>query len=102
MDVKKVSDSVQLSEQLKQLSGQKPEGKEAKQAVTADRAAGGDTVAISAQAQEKAQIARYVRIVKEMADIRLDKVEEAKRKLAASEYDRPEVAERIADSMLEQ
>ena len=102
MDVKKVSDSVQLTEQLKQVSGQKPEGKEPKEAAKADTAAEGDTLAISAQAQEKAQIARYVRIVKDMADIRPDKVAEAKRKLAAGEYDRPDVAEQTADSMLEQ
>jgi anti-sigma28 factor (negative regulator of flagellin synthesis) len=102
MDVKKVSDSVQLSENLKQVSGQKHEGKELKKAARADTAAGGDTVAISAQAQEKAKIARYVQVVKEMADIRPDKVDEAKRKLAAGEYDRPDVAERIAESMLEQ
>jgi len=102
MDVKKVSDSVQLTEQLKQVSGQKPEGKEPKKAAKADVAAGGDTLAISAQAQEKATIARYIRIVKEMPDVRPDKVADAKRKLAAGEYDRPEVADRIAENMIEQ
>lgn len=100
MDVKKIGDSVQLSEQLKQVMGQKSGGTKPKTARGADTAAGGDTLAISAQAREKAKIASYVQMVREMPDIRPDKVAEAKRKLAAGEYNRPEVADKIAGSML--
>ena len=96
MDVKKVGDSVQLSEHLKQVTGQKPQAPTSRKAAGADTAAGGDTLAISAEAQEKAKIANYVRMVREMPDIRPDKVAEAKRKLAAGEYDLPGVAEKIA------
>ena len=102
MDVKKVSDSVELTEQLKPVRGQKPKDKAPPKAAPADKAAKGDTLAISDEAQEKAKIARYVQIVTKMPDVREDKVAEAKRKLAAGEYGRPEVADRIADAMLEE
>jgi negative regulator of flagellin synthesis FlgM len=100
MDVDKVNDSVQLTDQLKAVSQQKPKGKPPAKAAKADAAAGGDSLAISDEAKEKAQIARYIRIVKEMPDIRADKVAEAKRKLAAGDYDRPDVADEIARRML--
>ncbi len=102
MDVKKVNDSVQLSEHLKPLSEQKPKGKGPEKAARADKTAGDDSLAISEEAQEKAKIARYVRIVKKMPDVREDKVAEAKRKLASGEYNRPDVAEKIAGEMLEE
>ena len=102
MDVEKVSDSVQLTEHLKAVKGQKPKGKASPNAAKADTAAGGDSLAISDEAQEKATIARYVRIVNEMPDVRPDKVAEAKRKLAAGEYDHPDVADEIARRMLEE
>jgi anti-sigma28 factor (negative regulator of flagellin synthesis) len=102
MDVKKVSDSVELTGQLSSVRGQTPKDKAPPKAALADKAAKGDTLAISDEAQEKAKIARYVRIVTQLPDVREDKVAEAKRKLAAGEYNRPEVADRIADAMLEE
>jgi anti-sigma28 factor (negative regulator of flagellin synthesis) len=106
MDVEKVSDSVHLTEalteHLKAVKGQKPKGKASPNAAKADTAAGSDSLAISGEAKEKAKIARYVRIVKEAPDVRPDKVAEAKRKLAAGEYDRSEVAEEIARRMLQE
>jgi hypothetical protein len=102
LDEKKENDSVQLTDQLTQVSGQKPKGKAPGKAVEADTTAQGDSLAISAEAKEKANIARYVRIVKEMPDIREDKVADARRKLAAGVYTRPEMADSIADRMLEQ
>jgi len=102
MDVEKVSDSVQLTEHLKSVKGQKPKGKASPNAAKADTAAGSDSLAISGEAQEKAKIARYVRIVNEMPDARPDKVAEAKRKLAAGEYDGSEVADEIARRMLDE
>jgi len=100
MDVKKVSDSVQLGEQLKPLDGEKTKGKSPEKAADADKAAKGDTLSISGEAQEKAKIARYVKIVKEMPGTREDKIAEAKRKLSSGEYGRPEVADKIAEQML--
>ena len=100
MDVKKVNDSVQLTGQLKPVSGHKPGAKGVEKVVEADRAAKGDALDISAEAQEKAKIARYVRIVKQMPEIRDDKVAEAKKKLASGQYKRPDAAKKIADRML--
>jgi len=102
MDVEKVSDSVQLTEHLKAVKGQKPKGEAPPKAAKADEAARGDSLAISDEAQDKAKIARYVRMVKEMSDARPEKVAEAQRKLAAGEYDHPEVADEIARRMLEE
>ena len=102
MDVKKISDSVQLTDQLKQVSGQKPKGGEPGKAVDADNAAPSDSLAISAEAKEKAKIAQYIRIVKEMPDIRQDRVADARRKLAAGVYTRPEMADKIAEKMIEE
>lgn len=100
MDVKNINDSVQLTGQLKPVSGKKASVKGAEKVVKADRAAKADALDISAEAQEKAQIARYVRIVKQMPSIRDDKVAEAKRKLASGQYKRPDAAKKIADKML--
>ena len=100
MDVKKVNDSIQLNEQLKPVSGKKSQAKVSGKAAQADKAADGDSLAISDEAQEKSKIAHYVRIVKGLPEIRDDKVAEAKRKLASGEYDRPDLPGKIADKML--
>lgn len=102
MDIKKISDSVQLTDQLKQVSGQKPKGGEPGKAAQADGAVTADSLTISAEAKEKATIARYVRIVKQTPDIREDRVAEAQRRLAAGIYSRPEIADKIAERMLEE
>jgi negative regulator of flagellin synthesis FlgM len=102
MDVKKVNDSVQLTDQLTQVGGQKPKGKTPGRTAEADTAAQGDTLAISDEAKEKANIARYIRIVKEMPDIREDRVADARRKLAAGVYASPEMADKIAERMIEE
>jgi anti-sigma28 factor (negative regulator of flagellin synthesis) len=94
-------DSVQLSEQLRALEGEKTKGKAPEKAAEAGTAASGDTLSISGEAREKAKIAQYVKIVKEMPGIRDDKVAEAKQKLASGEYSQPEMAEKIAERLLE-
>ena len=100
MDVKKVNDPVLLNEQLKAVDGKKAQAKVSGKAVQTDKAAAGDSLAISDEAQEKSKIAHYVRIVKDLPQVREDKVTEAKRKLASGEYDRPDLPGKIADKML--
>jgi len=102
MDIKKVSDSIQLTEHLKQVSQKKPGSGSPQKTADADKADFGDALAISEKAQEKAKIARYISKVKEMPDIRQDKIDEAKRKVASGEYNRPDVAKKIAEKMLEE
>jgi len=103
MDVKKVNGSVQLTEHVKPVSEKKPGAKGSGKVAKADKAAGtGDTLAISDEAQERAKIARHISIVKKMPDIRQDKVAEAKRKIASGEYNRPDMAKKIAERMLEE
>jgi anti-sigma28 factor (negative regulator of flagellin synthesis) len=102
MQIRTVSDSVQLAEQTRPLGGARTKAEAPEKVASADTAAEGDTRAVSGEALEKAKIAQYVKIVKEMPAIREDKVAEAKRKLASGEYRRPEVAEKIAERLLEQ
>lgn len=102
MDGRKGNDSVRLTKRVKPVGGKKPGAKGTGKAAKADKAAGtGDARAISDKALKKAEIARYISKVKEMPEIRQDKVAEAKRKVASGEYNRPGMAKKIAKRMLE-
>ena len=62
-----------------------------------------DQVQISPQSSKVAEIARVSELAKASPDIRVDVVEQAREKIAAGEYLRPEttrqIAERILDSL---
>lgn len=66
---------------------------------------GGDTVSISPEAQKAQDTARASGMVKESPDIRQDRVNAVKEKMAAGAYDGPDseildkVAEKIAESL---
>ncbi len=60
-----------------------------------------DTIAVSAEARSKAEIFAASESVKNAPDIRMDKVEEAKRKLQDPSYISKKVVESVADKILD-
>jgi anti-sigma28 factor (negative regulator of flagellin synthesis) len=96
-----IREFIQLSRQPRLLERDKLNLEGPERAAEADTVAKGDTLTLSGDAREKAKIADYVKMVKEMPGIREDKVAEAKRKLASGDYNRPEMAEKIAERLLE-
>jgi negative regulator of flagellin synthesis FlgM len=59
-----------------------------------------DKLNISNEAKQMAEIRRSIDIVNNASDIRLDKVEEAKRLIESGEYSNKEILDKIADKLL--
>ena len=64
---------------------------------------GEDTVSISKEAQAAQEAAKTSNLVKNSADVRTDRVEEVKEKLARGDYDTvdAEILDRVADKIAE-
>jgi len=60
-----------------------------------------DTIAVSAEARSKAEIFAATESVRNTPDIRMDKVEEAKRKLQDPSYISKKVVESVADKIID-
>ena len=58
-----------------------------------------DGVAISAEAQEAANVAKYVELAKEEPDVRDEKIQEAREAIARGEYNGQTVVQRIAETL---
>lgn len=61
-----------------------------------------DTVDISGESKIQENIAKYVKIVKNMADVRPEAIESAKAKLKSGEYDDQEVYRKTAENILDE
>ena len=62
----------------------------------------GDKVVLSKDVKSKAEIAHYTELVKKMADVRPEKIEQVKKKLAAGAYNKKKVYEKTAEKILEE
>lgn len=61
----------------------------------------GDTISVSAEAKNRAELFRASEIAKSAPDIRMDRVEEVKRKLQDPSYIDEKVLESVADSIVD-
>lgn len=59
-----------------------------------------DGVVISNEAQAAAQLARLVKAANEGEDVRVDKVEAARERLARGDYKNPEVVSKVAEKLI--
>jgi len=58
-----------------------------------------DSVHISEEAKRTTEVKKYIKIVKNTADVRHDKVQKAKERLRNGEYNNPEVIRKIAERL---
>ena len=75
--------------------------KKAQKPVRAEKGSSADSVNVSAGAKEKAEIYQATEAAKASPDIRMDRVEEVKRKLEDPTYLSNEVISELADKLME-
>ena len=100
MKIDKVTDQAHL-DQL--MHADRKTSKEAKSGdnVQSDKVAK-DTVDISGEGKIQENIGKYVKIVKNMADVRPEAVESAKAKIKSGEFDDLEVYRKTAENILDE
>ena len=75
--------------------------KKAQRPVRADKGSSADSINVSAGAKEKAEVYQATEIAKASPDIRMDRIEEVKRKLEDPTYLSNKVIDELADKLME-
>ena len=75
--------------------------KKAQRPVRADKGSSADSINVSAGAKEKAEVYQATEIAKASPDIRMDRIEEVKRKLEDPTYLSNKVIDELADKLVE-
>lgn len=73
----------------------------AERPVRADKGGSADSVSVSAGAREKAEIYQAIEAAKAAPDLRMDRIEEIKRKLDDPNYISNKVIEELAERLME-
>jgi anti-sigma-28 factor FlgM len=100
MKINTITDQAQL-DQLMRADRKSPNGAKSGKNAQSDKVVK-DTVDISGEGKVQENIAKYVKIVKNMDDVRPEAIESAKAKIKSGEYDDLEVYRRTAENILDE